>query len=125
MMTFVQLRQVFEDFIAHVQQRGDYVVEDVWPDTTGGLAVWAFKGERTLSLVKLLAMSGSERTMLEIAGGGAAGLPHAPEVYEYVATTMYDFGALWANRMPDGTVTVGSRVTIPSDVLDHNSDDIG
>ena len=101
------------------ESAGDYRV-NLFFDESGPFFAQIYTNPSAFVCVRACEMpDGSSRMWLEIAGGGAHSTFPDGRLFQHLLTRGLDFdwGGPFARIVGDGTMTYGSRLTLPSDIL--------
>jgi hypothetical protein len=107
-----------------LDSEGDYKV-NIFFDESGPFFAQTYANSSAFVCLRAFKMPGdNQRTLLEIAGGGAHSAPTDGRLFQHLLMRGLDFywGGPFARVLGDGTVTYGSRLTLPSDLLSTAND---
>jgi hypothetical protein len=119
MVSNQELLDILRAMGSKFDSEGDYKVNILF-DGSGPFFAQTYASSSVFVCLRAFTMPGdSQRTLLEIAGGGAHSAPADGRLFQHLLTRGLDFdwGAPFARILEDGTVTYGSRLTLPSDIL--------
>lgn len=119
MVSNQELLDILRVMGSKLDSEGDYKVSILFDESSPFFAQTYANSSVFVCLRAFNAPGDNQRMLLEIAGGGAHSTPADGRLFQHLLTRGLDFdwGGPFARILGDGTVTYGSRLTLPSDII--------
>jgi len=114
-LPYSEIAKLLDETSEEFQRRGEYIVQTVLSVPKA----MTFTNPSGFVLVQLTEIDKQSRSCIQVTGGGAENSRAELKLFHHLLTRAIDFdwGGPFARHWPNGTVTFGQRLIIPSDVI--------